>query len=184
MNAARLIYRSRQFVQTIISSATSEDLDLAASLLTPGQLALFRDMQSSEQAHALRLLSVLISQGETNPDLFIAALLHDVGKTRLPLRVWDRVLIVLSSKICPSCVRRWGSYAPEVPLDRLGLRRPFVAAMQHPAWGAELAASRNVSTLAVALIRRHQEKVLSEGTKRASVEDTLLLKLQAADEVS
>ena len=53
-------------------------------------------MQSSEQAHAVSVYRQLVAQGETSSDLLAAALLHDVGKSLSPLRLWERVLIVLA----------------------------------------------------------------------------------------
>ena len=190
MNTARLIYRSRQFLQTLISTASVADLELAASVLAPPQLALFRRMPASEQAHALRVLSELIAQGETDPDLFTAALLHDVGKICSPLQAWERALIVLTGAICPRCLQRWGAQerlSPGESIDRLGWRRPFVVAVQHPVWGAQLAASCNASRRAVALILRHQEKLASGGIQGVTPEDRrfetdLLRKLQHVDD--
>jgi hypothetical protein len=181
MTAARLFYRTRQFWQTLRASASAEDLELAAAALTGPQLALFQQMQTSEQAHCLRMHAALIAMGEKDPDLLTAALLHDVGKILLPLRPWERALIVFANWICPRCVKRWGGFAPGDSQDRLGWRRAFVAAVQHPAWGGELAASCNSSPLAVTLIRRHQEGLSSGEDPDDSLEDRLLRKLQAVD---
>jgi putative nucleotidyltransferase with HDIG domain len=183
MNAARLVYRSRQFFQTLISSAAAVDLEPAALVLSPSQLALFRRMPAGEQAHALRVLSDLTSLGETDPDLLTAALLHDIGKVLAPLRVWERVLIVLVGGVCPRCLLRWGSQAglrPGESVERMGLRRALVVAVQHPAWGAELAASCGTSPRAVELIRRHQDEF--DPTDDRHSEIVLLRKLQQVDD--
>jgi hypothetical protein len=68
-------------------------------------------MQESEQAHALRVLHALLEQGEEHPDLSVAALLHDVGKSRFPLKLWERVLIVLGQAFFPERAARWGAAA-------------------------------------------------------------------------
>lgn len=183
MNPARLLYRTLQFWQALGAGGSPEDLALARQLLTPAQLALFYRMQPAEQAHSLRVARDLLEQGEEHPDLFVAALLHDVGKSRFPLSLWERVLIVLVKAVCPGCARRWGLQAaalssPEEP-QHFGWRRPFVVAAAHPEWGAQLAAETGATPLGVALIRRHQEALPED---RGTLEDRLLRKLQAVDD--
>lgn len=183
MNPARLLYRTRQFWQALGAKQSPEDLALAQRLLSPAQLALFYRMQPAEQAHSLRVARDLLAQGEKHPDLFVAALLHDVGKSRFPLSLWERVLVVLVRAICPGCLKRWGRLAEETSSSggprRFGWRRPFVVAETHPEWGAQLAAEAGASPLGAALIGRHQEALPGEG---GALEDRLLRKLQAADD--
>jgi hypothetical protein len=181
MSSSRLLYRSRQFWQTIRTRSSREDLELASSLLTPSQFELFQRMHVSEQAHSLRVLREVRNQGGLNTDLQTAALLHDVGKIRAPLRLWERVLVVVVRAFCPDCVHRWGSMDAGDSLDGLGWRRAFVVAEQHPAWGADLASQCGVSELAVSLIARHQEQLPPSADNEGSVEDSLLYKLQAVD---
>lgn len=173
INAARVRYRVRQFWQAICAAPTAEDLQQARELLAHPLMDLFTRMQPSEQAHSLRLYHQLRAQAESDPDLLVAALLHDAGKSRHPLRVWERVAIVLLSALSSKLVAQWGQGAAD------GWRRPFVVATQHPNWGAEMAAQAGASPLAVALIRRHQERL--PGPDR-SVEDRLLAKLQLFDD--
>ena len=181
MNTSRLIYRSRQFWQAIGTRISQEDLGLASSILSPPQLELFQQMQQSEQAHSLIVLKALRDQGEENIDLQTAALLHDVGKVRAQLRLWERVLVVVVRAFCLVCVQKWGSAPAGDNLKGLGWRRAFVVAEQHPAWGAELASQCGTSQLAVSLIARHQER-LPENEN--SMENGLLRKLQAVDDNS
>ena len=178
MNTSRLFYRTRQFWQAISSRSPQVDLELISAVLTPSQISLFNQMQTSEQAHSLRVFRKLSSQGEQNTDLLVAALLHDIGKIRAPLRLWERVLIVLVRVICPGCIHKWGSAPSE---GSLGWRRTFVVAEQHPRWGAELAAQCGTSVLAVELISRHQEHLTLSQVTGSSMEDSLLRKLQAVD---
>jgi hypothetical protein len=181
MNTSRLLYRTRQFWQAISTRPSREDLELVSSILTSSQMALFQQMVASEQAHSQRVLQELIIQGETNTDLQIAALLHDVGKIRAPLRVWERVLIVLVKTICPGCVDKWGQLPIGESPAKMGWRRAFVVSVQHPRWGAELADQCGTSLLAVELIARHQEQLTSSQVSGSSMEDSLLRKLQAVD---
>jgi hypothetical protein len=117
----------------------------------------------------------LVTQGETSPDLLVAALLHDVGKSRYPLHLWERVLIVLVKALFPTRAKRWGAGAP------FGWRRPFVIAEQHPAWGAEMATRAGASPLTVELICKHQHPSPSESQSEV---EALLQKLQAVDDES
>ncbi len=184
MNAPRLLYRTRQFWQAFRSTTVPGDQELAGLYLTPLQIALFEQMQLSEQTHSLRILKTLLAQGENDPDLCAAALLHDVGKCRFPLRLGEQVLIVLARAIFPGWIQRWGKEPLQDSPAVGGWRRAFVVAVQHPEWGAEMARSAGVSPLAVALIRRHQEKSPFKEGAEESLEDCLLCKLQAVDDNS
>ena len=179
MNASRFLYRSRQFWHAISSRFSPQDVELVNSVLSASQAELFRHMQASEQVHSLGVLKELKNQGEENPDLLSAALLHDVGKTRAPLRIWERVMIVIVRAICSGCIHKWGKGKHIEPEEGLGWRRAFIVAEQHPAWGAELAAGCGASRLTVSLITRHQEQI-DPGS--SSMEDILLRKLQAVDD--
>lgn len=169
-----MIYRVRQFINALRTQPLSEsDLALAWSVLTDQQMALFTRLQTSEQAHSLRVLQTLQNQGENHPDLLVAALLHDVGKTCHPLRTWERVVIVLGKQYFPDQMQRLGG------AQARGWKRPFVVAAEHPRWGAELAHKTGASPLAVYLIREHQNK--SPSKRSNPLENRLLSTLQAAD---
>jgi hypothetical protein len=141
-------------------------------------MELFGHMQSSEQAHSLLVFNQLLAQREMQEDLLGAALLHDVGKSRFPLRIWERVLIVLGKALVPERAADWGQGEPR------GWKRPFVVAEKHPDWGAEMASAAGASPLAVSIIQRHQD--VFDPAQRAhggerSLEDQLLYKLQEID---
>lgn len=175
MNPRRWGYRARQFFFALRATPTPSDLELARGMLPPEQFDLFREMQPSEQAHSVGMLRRLQAQGESNPHLLAAALLHDVGKTRFPLQVWERVLIVLSRALFPRQARQWGQGAPH------GWRRAFSVAEQHPAWGGEMAAAAGASALTVELICQHQSMITGNLSPTAQA---LLHKLQAVDDAS
>lgn len=170
-------YRIRQFFEALLAAPTPEDLVRVQQTLSPGQAGLFRQLQPSEQAHAARVLREVETRYAQKglvppPDLQVAALLHDVGKARYPLWLWERVLIVLGKALIPDAVTRWGMAEPR------GWKRPFVIAAQHPAWGAEMAAGQGTSPRAVALIRKHQDHFPTQDTE----EDQWLAILQAVDD--
>jgi len=189
----RLAYRVRQFWRALTAVPNPEELALAQAVLSPELMALFLRLQASEQVHALGMLRQLSAHNGTHPDLVVAVLLHDVGKTRCPLHLWERGIIVLGEVLLPHKVVSWSR------AEARGWKRPFVVAEQHAAWGAELAARAGASSLAVTLIRRHHEAlrpVLPErfaaqqppagqsATWQASQEDHLLYRLQQLDEES
>jgi urease accessory protein UreF len=173
MKTSRAGYRVRQFWQALWAKPRTEQIEQARQLLNPAQFELFQQLQLSEQTHALDVCSQLRAQGETDPDLLAAALLHDVGKVRYPLRVWDRMAIVLANKFLSKLAEQWGQAEPG------GWKRPFVVAAQHPTWGADLAAERDVSPKAAALIRHHQDKTV-EGLSQE--EKRLITILQTVDD--
>jgi hypothetical protein len=142
-------------------------------ILTPPQFELFQQMQFSEQAHAIQVCADLQAQGYQEHDLLTAALLHDIGKIQSPLRVWERVWIVLGKKIFPRQVAQWGRG------EAKGWRKAFVVAEKHPAWGAALAEERGASPLTVKLIRLHQD---AAGEGLTEKEKALLTALQRVDD--
>ena len=183
----RLAYRARQLGHILTAAPHIADLQAATALLTPAQLALFQAMHPAEQAHSLRVHALLVQRGQTNPDLLMAALLHDTGKTHHLLGVGERVWIVLVHTICPNLEIRWGDSALPTHGVSAWLRRSLIIARQHPAWGAALATQTGASPLCVNLIRRHQDllpNAASTDPQPASVvslEAQLLHELQAAD---
>jgi hypothetical protein len=171
-----LLYRLRQFWIALKSAPTAGDLAAIEDHLTPDLMALFLRMQPGEQVHSLSIYHQLQSQGETNRDLLVAALLHDVGKSRYPLRVWERVIVVIARRYFPEKVPKWGEGEP------MGWRRAFVVAQQHPDWGADMAQEAGTSRVCVDLIRHHQDRLSkNRQPKSDTIEGELLLRLQVLD---
>jgi hypothetical protein len=175
MALPRWAYRAYQFGFALFARPEPDALDRAHHILTGRQFALFAALQPHEQAHALAVLTRLEAQGETHPDLLVAALLHDVGKACHPLTVWARALAVLGHKFLPRRARAWGQGEAQ------GWRTPFVVFERHPEWGAQMAAQSGASALVVSLIRRHQGP---RPQTTDSTEDRLLAALQAVDDES
>jgi hypothetical protein len=180
MSLRSLVYRSEQFRQYLGLRSEPPDLSVARGILTPAQMALFLRMQVGEQAHSLDLLRRLQEAGETDPDLLTAALLHDVGKSRCPLRVWQRVWIVLATQLLPSRLQAWADVPSPLDGQPWWVRLSAVA-VHHPAWGAELSQAVGCSPRAVSLIRRHQDRASLDPQDE---EDQLLARLQAFDDRS
>ena len=171
---SQVTYRIRQFwLAWHTQPLTEEELAPARSVLTAKQMDLFSRLQPSEQIHAIRVLQTVQRQGENDPDLQTAALLHDIGKARAPLKIWERVVIVLGKAFFPNHVKSWGLGTPS------GWRRPFVISEQHPAWGGEMAFEADTSPFAISLIQEHQS--IEKKPFKTSYQNHLLRILQHAD---
>ena len=142
-------YRTWQVWKSLTGKLTSRDWDLIHSLLTPEQIALFRRMTPGEQAHSVRVVRYLHSEGFQDPELLVAGLLHDVGKSRNPLSLWDRIWIVLAAGLPVD-------FSPEGQGKDNFWFRPLVVACQHPEWGSEMALSVGVTSLTAWLIEHHE----------------------------
>lgn len=181
MSLQRLLYRGRQFWSALRLHPAAPDLEQARLILGSDLFALFARMQPGEQVHSLRVLQQLLAQGETHPDLQVAALLHDVGKTRRKLHLWERTWVVLAETFLSSRARQWGN-AHASDLARLPFwQQPLVVAEQHPAWGAEMVTAAGGTPLAVKLIRCHADKPARD---QQSPEGQLLALLQFVDDNS
>lgn len=159
----------------------AEARERITAVLTPEEIALFDQFSLSDQQHSYQVLRTLQANGQAHPDLLAAALLHDVGKTRAPLSIWQRSLIVLAQAFVPGKTAVWGQGRVD------SWQRPFVVKTQHPIWGAEMARAANSRPLTIELIRRHQEHLpetpaLSGAEVAVTEIDQLLRHLQWADD--
>ncbi len=124
--------------------ATAEPPDLP-----PGLRRLFWQMPPADRAHALRACHSLPVNGAIPDDLVIATLLHDVGKSGLPMHLWDRVLYVLASRLAPRWLQRITAGPAAARWSGL------VALHRHAEQGARLVAAAGGTPQAVDLIRHH-----------------------------
>ncbi len=146
---------------------------MVTAVLTEPQLALFNQFSPTDQWHSYRVMCALQAAGHDQPDLLTAALLHDIGKTKLPISVWERSLIVAGQVLAPGKAVEWGQ------AETSRWQRPFVVKAQHPVWGAEMTEQVGCTPLTVSLIRRHQDTLTG---RPLTEEDELLQILQWADD--
>lgn len=171
------LYRLQQGVRALLAFTQDVDYTRAADYLTEPQLAFFRQMTRSEQLHSLRVLKHVLSQEPHTPRaLALAALLHDVGKVRYRMRVWQRTMVVLTQHFAPRWYARWA--AEEQTED---WRAPFAVHRYHPAWGADILAQTGAPAEAVWLVAHHQD---APQQWAAHPLYPLLLRLQQADNVN
>jgi hypothetical protein len=106
---SRLSYRARQFRRTLAPGITTNDLHEARSALGEDLYALFAAMQPADQRHCLDVYRRLRSEGEDDPDVLAAALIHDAGKggeSARRIRTWHRVAYVILDTLPPGALDR------------------------------------------------------------------------------
>lgn len=167
--------RVRQTILALFAWSRPADDMLAADHLPPALFTLYQRMSRSDRQHHLRVFKTLLHRNHHHPALLQAALLHDVGKTRVRFTIIDRIIAVLVKKLLPRHFKKWSQGEPR------GWRKALIASAHHPAWGAEMVATAAGDELVVELIRHHQSPVSAEMEPTFK---TLLLQLQAADDAS
>lgn len=145
-------YRIRQGLRALTAFARTPDYGLAARYLSPPLMDVFRSMRRSEQLHSLNVLRTLLHAGDTPPALAVAALLHDSGKSRFPLAVWQKTYAVIVRRVAPRLFDRLSHGDP-----RRRLIRPFVVYARHPAWSADLMTAAGADAAATWLAAHHQD---------------------------
>lgn len=168
------IYRIQQGLRALFAFTQPVDDNLAAHYLTPELMRCFRTMRRGEQLHSLHVLRTILAQGSTPDDLAVAALLHDVGKSRYPFPIWQKTLVVLVRAFAPRLYKHL-SGGDEANL----IYRPFVLSQQHPAWSAAMIREAGASERAVWLVEHHADP-LTDWADHPDV--ALLQRLQAADD--
>lgn len=164
-SASRALYRARQFLSSLHPRIDAAERAQAAALLGQRLAPLFDSMSARDQRHCLEVFRALRAQGCADPDLLVAALLHDVGKGRLDsptVRLWHRVAYVLLDALAPSLLDRWARWGGLGTIHR------------HAARGADLVAAAGAPPAVVELIRHHEGP--TEGA------DQRLRLLRAADD--
>src|SRR5687768_9661002 len=179
----RWLYRLRQFFAAWGSPIAREDIIEARQVLGSQLYALFAEMPRQYRLHSLNVYKRVRQIGCDDPEVWQAALLHDVGKfdpaSGSYVTIVHRVLAVLLSATPPGRrTLKWLSRPVPANVSRLSLdylRYPFYMSEHHPKIGAKLAAKYGASSHLVELIKNHH---IYEGQSPG------LMALQAADDMS
>ena len=171
------LYRIRQFASGFSAKIDPAETAYVQEILPPKAFGLFQRMPVDAQRHSLNVLETLREVGQTEPELMVAALLHDVGKVAadeagVPIRLWSRGILVVVEMIAPQLLARWASADPT-----RGWRYTLYVHQMHPQIGATWATEAGCTPLSVWLIDNHQDKK----TDAPPEEMALLTALQWAD---
>ncbi len=164
-------YRSRQWWRSLGAELPAADRDLVRAHLSQPQYTLFAALLSRDQVHAVAVYRAILRDHPAtadDPDVAVAALLHDAGK--VGTRLWHRVAYVLLQDFAPGLLRR---LAPVSPHDA---RYPFYALREHARLGAGLAHAAGCNARVARAISQHHRPAAARHS-----EDVLVRALQAAD---
>lgn len=185
-----LIKRTRQFLRAVSTKITPSDLVVVKQYLNQSEQILFFNMDPAIQKHcvntALTILNMPVERtGPNRPVLIKAALLHDIGKIRGSINLWDRVCYVLVKKCSGKLVYKLASPSTGTgnvnshrhgsPLARF--RNALYVHLHHPELGAELAAKAGLDENIVYLLRHHHDIAKATSSKE-------LAALMKADELN
>ena len=170
----QLSRRLAQGLRALLAFAMSPDLALAQKYLSDCEFAAFQAMSRSEQLHSLKVLrAVLAAEPDAPSVLTAAALLHDVGKSRRRLAVWQKTLAVLVQSLAPGLSQQLSH--EESPS---AWRIPFIVRQHHPKWGGEILRACGSNAELIWLVEHHQAEA---NAHRAHPAVTMLRRLKAAD---
>ena len=168
------VHRFAQGIGALFAFAGSPDLNLARRHLSSCEFEAFLSMARSEQLHSLKVLGEALAAYPNAPKALIAAaLLHDVGKSRYRLSLWQRTLAVLIEAIAPRASRRLSQ------TETLSIwRAPFIVRRHHARWSGEILRDCRSDADVIWLVERHQDNAEEyRGSRRFA----LLESLQRAD---
>jgi len=157
--------KTRQAVRHALGRVSDAEHAKLTTQLSEPQLALFDSMHRADQRHGFDVAAVLRAEGHDDPELLLAALLHDCSKgpgVRLPHRVaW-------------SLGERYGEGVLDVFGHMPGFRAAFERLRHHADDSARLAGDAGCSERTAELIRHQADPVDPEAG----------VALQLADEAS
>lgn len=156
-----MFQRARQFF-TAGATPGEAEFALGRRWLPEPLYELFAAQHPRDVVHSARTALWLLERGHDDPDLVIAALLHDIGKGRQ--RRADRVAWVLAetTRLTRMAAAR----------SRFEVRRAMARSATHSETSAAAMRAAGASETAVSLVARHHDR---------GVTDPVLALLQSAD---
>jgi hypothetical protein len=140
--------KTRQTSRHVLGRISPAERAELVAWLTPEQLKLFESMHRADQRHGLDVVARLCTDGHDDPELLLAALLHDCSKgpsVRLPHRVaW-------------SLGERYGDVVLNATSRLPGFKAAFVALRDHADDSARLALEADCTARTADLIRHQAE---------------------------
>ncbi len=173
-----LFYRFNQFVFALWEKPKLQDLEQVKEILDPKLYILFLRLQTSEQAHSIRVMHRLMNEMPLSTELLKAGLMHDIGKVHYPLKLWERVWIVLGKPYFQKQISRLHHVLPQDLAGISFLMRPFQVAFNHPFWGAKILEERGCDPLTIWLVEHHHDLM---DYKEENIPYNLLASLQKSD---
>lgn len=152
-----MFYRLNQLYHALFAKVYPKEYTWLSEILTPQELILFGQQTLTEQRHALDVAYDIQKDqeriaktfgGNTYQDLLHAALLHDCGKSLHPLKLWQRIFIVIAG----SLPLPWQN---KIVSDKNIFGKTLIIHQQHSAWGKHLAAKAGVKEAIQVLIQNH-----------------------------
>ena len=169
------IQRVQQGIRALLAFATPLDLNLAQEYLSQAEFNAFQQMSRAEQLHSLNVLRDVLAQSDTTPHaLAVVALLHDVGKSRYHLAVWQKTIAVLIKAFIP----KLSSYLSHNESLNF-FRAPFTVRKYHAQWSGEILSACQSDPIAIWLAEHHQEPA---DLHKDHPNYVLLCRLQEADD--
>lgn len=169
--------RIQQGIRALLAFATPVDIDLAEQYLSPAEFVAFQKMSRAEQLHSLNVLRTVLRQSDITPHpLAVVALLHDVGKSRYHLAVWQKTIAVLVKAFIPPLA----TYLSRDETLNFW-RAPFVVREYHAKWSAEILYDCGTDDIAIWLAGHHQDDLQQHQNHPCY---DLLCRLQQADDIN
>jgi UTP:GlnB (protein PII) uridylyltransferase len=151
------MYRIQQFFKSLFVTKGMVDMEFVHKHLTAAQEGVFLRMQAYDRYHSVYFAKTLISNVYKVPeDLIVAALLHDVGKSRYPINSFHRMGAVVARRFAPQVMEK------ENEEEVAFLNRTVLVSNHHAEWSENMAKSAGVSDLTAWIIAHHEDKVLDE----------------------
>jgi putative nucleotidyltransferase with HDIG domain len=158
-------YRAKQLQKALRERRQPVPHEFVRAHLDVGGQALFYAMSPRDQAHSSNTAILIGGSSNADPELTVAALLHDAGKGKQI--IWQRVLYVVAGAVAPRWLACWARPGPDT-------RGALYRSLYHTRLGAQLAAASGLSDRVCRLIAEHHNR---------TAEPDLRL-LQWADEVA